>query len=317
MQVEFYPRKLASFSLSHFSVETATSNRRTPPHPPLAPRAAHMTNRRLAIVPTLVSLATGTAGAFVVPNGASRGARRTPSVLSMSLSDGTRTGAATERFGAALGAFGLAAALLTSGPGPASASASTSSAGIVELAPSLPPPAAAEAFQSSTLHLSEQIRTMDFSMPSSYDSISDIKTNSVDELSKTTEVRPSRPNKKAAEPKQKMPAMTAEERVAYKKEMEAKRDQIAAEKAAEQKEIAAEKAAEAKARAEQTARDREAAAAAKAEKEDAAKVEKEAAAAAKAEKQNLEVLKGAEFIDTGMPSYSGSTSGTKKSAFSL
>ena len=39
--------------------------------------------------------------------------------------------------------------------------------------------------QSSTIHLSEAIKTMDFSLPSSYDTISDAKSAATDELTVT------------------------------------------------------------------------------------------------------------------------------------
>jgi len=161
---------------------------------------------------------------------------------------------------------------------------------------------------SSSLGLAVEIKTMDFSLPSSYDSISDATASGVDALSKTEGVNkaastPSSSKSAAAEPKK--PSMTPEEMEAYRAEQRAKKE-----------EFAAEKAAEARAKAEQTAKERKEQAATKAEKEAQKNAAEEAAAAKKAERTTEKVLKGVEFVDMGLPSYSDSNI-RSKSAFSF
>jgi hypothetical protein len=152
------------------------------------------------------------------------------------------------------------------------------------------------AFQSSTMTVAEVIRTMDFSLPSSYDNIVDATASGKEELTTETVVKPAAavaakkaaPQKKEAAPKKeekeaepKKVALTKAER--EEAALKAKEEQKAAD-AAKQKEI------EAKIKA-----DREARIAAR----KAAQEEKEAAEAAKAE----EAYKGAKFVDTSMPKY--------------
>lgn len=179
-----------------------------------------------------------------------------------------------------LGALGLAAAILTSGG--TSAVATTADATHV---PSATTTSTILNTQSSTIQLSEAIKTMDFSLPSSYDTISDAKSAATDELTVTVNAPTGGGGKKAPKTKSsggggssKQPAVTSEERAALKAAREAQKEADAAAKAAAR-----------------------------------------AAAAEKAEaKKAATVSSGVEFVDMGLPSYSDSakTEG-KKSVFSL
>ena len=215
------------------------------------------------------------------------------------------------------GALGLAFAVLASGDLPAMAAVAGTS--------SESPPAAAtcnvvsnariESFGSSTLHLSEAIKTMEFSLPSSYDSIADAKSAATDELTVTATVNAGRGGKSSSGNKIKEPAapnMTSEERAAFKAARDAQKQAEEAARAATRTadKEAAEAAAQAKREAAAALRDLE-----KEQKAQAAKLKKEAAAE---KKGSSAVSSSAEFVDMGLPSYSDSakTEG-KKSAFSL
>ena len=219
-----------------------------------------------------------------------------------------------------LGALGLAAAVLTSG-----GSSAVAASGMAQHVPSAPIEITSTSIniQSSTIQLSETIKTMDFSLPSSYDTISDAKSSATDELTVTVNAPTGGGGgKKAPKAKSsggggssKQPAMTSEERAALKAAREAQKEAEAAAKAAAR--AADKEAAEAAAKAKQEA----AAAVREAEKvakQAEAKLKKEAAAEKAEAKKAATVSSSVEFVDMGLPSYSDSakTEG-KKSAFSL
>lgn len=150
------------------------------------------------------------------------------------------------------------------------------------------------AFQSSTMTVAEVIRTMDFSLPSSYDTIVDVQADTKAELTEETiksaagTAKKASPKKEVAQKKEKKEA--APKKVAMTKaereEAQARaKDEKAKEDAEKQLEI------EAKIKA-----DREKKIAAR----KAAQEEKEAAAAEKAE---AAYVKDVKFVDTSMPTY--------------
>jgi hypothetical protein len=166
-------------------------------------------------------------------------------------------------------------------------------------------------FFSSSIEIAETIKTMDMSLPSSYDAISDVKKDSVAELSREENVLTGKITKSA--PK------VSTERMGFEnlsdEEKKAKKEEAAAAKKAE-KEIAAAAKAEAAAesRAEKAIADKEKAVAKKAKAEAKAKTE-----AKKEAKEIGRKYDEYEFVDTGLPSYGDSTigAGRGKSAFSL
>ena len=152
------------------------------------------------------------------------------------------------------------------------------------------------AFQSSTMTVAEVIRTMDFSLPSSYDTIVDVAADSKEELTDETirSAAGAAPAPKKAAPK-KDAAQKAEKKEAAPKK-------VAMTKA--EREEAAAKAKEEKAR-EDAEKQKEIDAKIKADREKkiaarkAAQEEKEAAEAKKAEA----AYKDVKFVDTSMPTY--------------
>lgn len=198
-----------------------------------------------------------------------------------------------------------------------------------------PCPQCGEVIYSSSMQLSETIKTMDFSLPSSYDSLSDAKASGVEQLADETSVITGNTMKKTAPAKKEKAAsnkgsqaLTAEEKAQIADQKRAEREAIAAEKAALEAEKAAEKeavAAAKQAEKEQLAAERATAKALadaeRAEKQKAAKAAKELAEATKAakaeEKAKASSLKGADFVDMGLPSYGESTSQKQKNAFSI
>ena len=191
-------------------------------------------------------------------------------------------------------------------------------------------------FSSSSQLLSETIKTMDFSLPSSYDSISDAK-GATEELVQEENIITGTKVKKAAKkssssssdgfslggnqltPEEK--AQLAAERQAAREAAQAQKEAEKAEKEAEKAAIQAEKEAEKALFAAQKQAERDAAAAEKAEKNAAAKAAKEksaeAAEAKAAAKAAAAKSSQYEIVDFGLPSYDSATATKERSAFSL
>lgn len=150
------------------------------------------------------------------------------------------------------------------------------------------------AFQSSTMTVAEVIRTMDFSLPSSYDTIVDVQADTKEELTEETiksaasTAKKASPKKEAAQKKEKKEA--APKKVAMTK---AEREEAQARAKEEKAKEDAEKQLEIEAKIKA---DREKKIAAR----KAAQEEKEAAAAEKAE---AAYVKDVKFVDTSMPTY--------------
>jgi len=150
------------------------------------------------------------------------------------------------------------------------------------------------AFQSSTMTVAEVIRTMDFSLPSSYDTIVDVQADTKEELTEETiksaagTAKKASPKKEAAQKKEKKEA--APKKVAMTK---AEREEAQAKAKEEKAKEDAEKQLEIEAKIKA---DREKKIAAR----KAAQEEKEAAAAKKAE---AAYVKDVKFVDTSMPTY--------------
>lgn len=150
------------------------------------------------------------------------------------------------------------------------------------------------AFQSSTMTVAEVIRTMDFSLPGSYDNIVDATASGKEELT-TEAVRPAASSSKKAAPKEKKVAVKKEKKEAAPKKVamtKAEREEAAAKAKEEKAKADAERQKEIEA---QIKANREAKIAAR----KAAEAEKEAAEAEKLQ----EAYKGAKIVDTGMPEY--------------
>lgn len=175
-------------------------------------------------------------------------------------------------------------------------------------------------YSPSSIQIAETIKTMDFSLPSSYDAIADVKKDSIGELSReenllTGTVKKAAP-KKATE-RVVLQNLTDEEKQA-KKEAEAaerKADKEAA--AAEKQAAAAEKKAEKEALDKERAADKAAANKAKAEEKKAKAEAKAKADAKKEEKATEKSYDNVEFVDTGLPSYGDSTATRGRGTFSL
>jgi hypothetical protein len=182
-------------------------------------------------------------------------------------------------------------------------------------------PQGQDLFSSSSIQIADTIKTMDFSMPSSYDAISNVKKNSIDALTQEENLLTGKVVKKTSKTTTERtgtePKMTAEERKANKEALEAEK---AAEKeatAAENAAIAAEKQAERDILAKERATEREVA---KKEEAAAKKVKDEARAradAAKEERAKESQSDGYEYVDAGLPSYGDSTSKKAKNGFSI
>jgi len=147
------------------------------------------------------------------------------------------------------------------------------------------------AMQSSTVEVSLEYKTMDFSMPSSYDSIAAPVASGTDELTTTTTVNTAAASKKKAKPKE----SAVPSGLSKKEAAAAKRAEKVAQREADE--------AAAAARAEESVKERD-------ENIKAARLQKIAAReAAKAEKDAVDAekedakFKGAKFVDTSMPSY--------------
>lgn len=178
-----------------------------------------------------------------------------------------------------------------------------------------------EIFSSSTIQIAETIKTMDMSMPSSYDAISDVKKSSIAELTQEENLITGTIVKKAPKTSTERigiePKMTAEEKKAKKEALEAQKKAEKEATAAEKAAIAAEKQAEkdifAKERAAEKALANKDKAAVKKAQADA----KARASAAKEEKAKEKEYSEYKFVDAGLPSYGDATTTKGKSAFSL
>jgi len=194
-------------------------------------------------------------------------------------------------------------------------------------------------FSSMTLS-SKIIETMDFSLPSSYDSIADANANGAAELVSSETALPTQgsTSKKATKAKKSTPdaptpSMTAEEKAAIAAEKSAQREAVEAQrKALVAEDLAEKQALSAQKKAEQLAYNEKKAGEREAEKESQKAFAANEGAVAREEKRLTPVeqfsggsankaksMMGADFVDMGMPSY-GSTagsSGKKDSPFAL
>jgi len=209
--------------------------------------------------------------------------------------------------------FGVAAAILAF-------NTATVSSAIAETPP------VNEFIYSSSIHISETIKTMDFSMPSDYSSISDTKSSAgINMLSKEEDTITGKVVKKAPTPVKAAKAkpsdgggvktaLTAEEREKLALQKSAEREAAAQEKAAleaekrsEREALEAQKQADRKAQEAAREVERAQASAEKAEKQQAAKEAKAREDAGKAEKSEQKakdkLYKGADFVEEGLPSY--------------
>jgi hypothetical protein len=137
----------------------------------------------------------------------------------------------------------------------------------------------ANTIYTSSIQLSQTIKTMDFSLPSSYDSISDVSKPASDALVQEENIVTGSKKKVQSSSASTKPssAMTPEEKATLAAEKEA----IAAERAAEKADLDAEKL----------------------ESKRIAREAKEKAKAEKEVKAKEESMKGVEFVDIGLPSY--------------
>lgn len=179
---------------------------------------------------------------------------------------------------------------------------------------------------------------MDFALPSSYDSIADAKSASVDELTQEENVLTGTKVKKAPKKDKSSSGdnsplfqqLTPEEKEKAAAEQRAAREAkaaeklaVAAEKEAEKAALAAEKQAQKEAMTAERAAEQAQKNAEKAEQQKAAAKEKaqkiaEAEAKSSARKEATKFA-GADFVDMGLPSYDSSASagGKKNSVFAL
>ena len=210
---------------------------------------------------------------------------------------------------------------------------------------------------SSSIHISKTITTMEFSLPSSYDTISSATASGTNELTVETDTITNTSRKKVIS----SPSSTSsdnnnngfslpsfgngggnsnndsnlsdEERAALAAERKAEREALALLKSAEREAIAAEKAAEKEAIAQAKSAERDAIAQQQAEdnerlaiqrqkekveRKEAALVQKAVQDEKSASKASNSKFKGAEFVDFSMPSYDkAGVDGQKDSVFAL
>ena len=121
---------------------------------------------KVAVGSALAFALAGTASAFSPPNHPAERVRQ--GILS-------RCGDSSDVGGDSFGAIGVGAILLGIGLNICGPSAATAYVPPV-------PPVQQPAIYSTSVHTSETIKTMDFSLPSSYDSISDVKSSATSEL---------------------------------------------------------------------------------------------------------------------------------------
>lgn len=184
-------------------------------------------------------------------------------------------------------AFGIAAAIFTAVGSPTHVMAQ------------IPLSQSQDMIYSSSIQVAETIKTMDMSLPSSYDAISDVKKSSVEELTQEENLLTGTVVKKVPKAATERigvgEKMTSEQKAALKAEE-------AARKKAEKEAAAAEKVALAKVKAAEKAAQKEAKAKADAKKE---------------EKSMEKQYESYKFVDAGLPSYGDSTTTKERSAFSL
>jgi len=210
---------------------------------------------------------------------------------------------------------------------------------------------------SSSIHISKTITTMEFSLPSSYDTISSATASGTNELTVETDTITNTSRKKVVS----SPSSTSsdnnnngfslpsfgggggnsndnsnlsdEERAALAAERKAEREALALLKSAEREAIATEKAAEKEAIAQMKSAERDAIAQQQAEdnerlaiqrqkekveRKEAALVQKAVQDEKSASKASNSKFKGAEFVDFSMPSYDkAGVDGQKDSVFAL
>ena len=210
---------------------------------------------------------------------------------------------------------------------------------------------------SSSIHISKTITTMEFSLPSSYDTISSATASGTNELTVETDTITNTSRKKVVS----SPSSTSsdnnnngfslpsfgngggnsnndsnlsdEERAALAAERKAEREALALLKSAEREAIASEKAAEKEAIAQAKSAERDAIAQQQAEdnerlaiqrqkekveRKEAALVQKAVQDEKSASKASNSKFKGAEFVDFSMPSYDkAGVDGQKDSVFAL
>eukprot|EP00554_Chaetoceros_debilis_P013166 CAMPEP_0194110888 /NCGR_PEP_ID=MMETSP0150-20130528/10039_1 /TAXON_ID=122233 /ORGANISM="Chaetoceros debilis, Strain MM31A-1" /LENGTH=329 /DNA_ID=CAMNT_0038800183 /DNA_START=119 /DNA_END=1108 /DNA_ORIENTATION=+ len=205
---------------------------------------------------------------------------------------------------------------------------------------------------SSSIHISKTITTMEFSLPSSYDTISSATASGTNELTVETDTITNTSRKKVTSSTSStssdngfsLPSfgggngndnsnLSDEERAALAAERKAEREALALLKSAEREAIAAEKAAEKEAIAQAKSAERDAIAQQQAqdnerlaiqrqkekvERKEAALVQKAVQDEKSASKASNSKFKGAEFVDFSMPSYDkAGVDGQKDSVFAL
>lgn len=183
-------------------------------------------------------------------------------------------------------------------------------------------PVDVNSFYSSSVTLSEVIRTMDFSLPSSYDSIADPVASGTDELTTST-VKSSSPKKTAEKSSSPKKSTSANKGIAmpklefgggggggaqisgdaFKPKSAEEKAAVLAQRRAEREEAAAAAKAEAAARDKQAAAERDASIKAARLERIAKREEEEAKKAAEESAKREEIFKNAKVVDTAMPQY--------------
>ncbi|KAL7489332.1 hypothetical protein ACHAW6_014940 [Cyclotella cf. meneghiniana] len=187
-----------------------------------------------------------------------------------------------------------------------------------------PLPVDANAFYSSSVTLSEVIRTMDFSLPGSYDSIADPVASGTEELTIST-VKSSSPKKKVEKSSTPKKSTSANRGIAmpklefggggagaggaqidsdaFKPKSAEEKAAILAQRRAEREEAAAAAKVEAAARDREAAAERDASIKAARLERIAKREEEQAKKAAEESAKREEMFKNAKVVDTSMPQY--------------
>ncbi|KAL9184291.1 hypothetical protein ACHAXT_002377 [Thalassiosira profunda] len=233
----------------------------------------------------LIGLALAAPAASFTAVSPSRATSRPSLPILRATEDGSERSTTTESIRALVAASAIGVGLLFPAAG---ALAVQDTAALQHMSPN-------EHMMQSSLTLSVEIKTMDFALPSSYDSIADPVASGTEELTKTVNVVTGKTTKKkeaAPKKEKKQPVDQAERKEAS---AAALAERVAQRKAKEAEDAAteAERAAEVQERIKQARLEKIAA-------REAAKEEKAAAEAAAADEARL---KGAKFVDTAMPSY--------------